>query len=81
MAKRPLKRVLVIDPVLLSEDEADYLISRSRERTERSISLKEFLKQHPKDVAWFVKQHGRLPGKHVESRTNEIRPKRIRRAK
>ena len=71
MAKPRRKRVLFTDAVLLSEDEGDYLVSRQRERTEPTISLEEFLKQHPKDVEWFVKRHGHLPGQHVETRASE----------
>ena len=68
MAKPTRKRVLIIDAVRLSEDEADYLVSQQRERTETAISFEEFLRQHPKDVERFVKRHGRLPGQHVENR-------------
>ena len=81
MAKPRRKIVLITDPVLLSEDEADYLVSRQRERTEKPISFEEFLKQHPKDVERFLKRHGHLPGQHVENRTATVRSKRIRRAK
>jgi hypothetical protein len=81
MAKQPRKRILITDPVLLSEDEADYLISRQREREGHEISFEEFLKQHPKDVERFIKRHGYAPGQHVETRASERSQKRLRRAR
>ena len=69
----------MIDAVRLSEDEADYLVSTERERTEETITFEEFLKAHPRDVENFVKRHGRLPGQHVENRTDQIRVRRTTR--
>ena len=48
MAKPTRKRVLIIDAVRLSEDEADYLVSQQRERTETAISLRNSCVNIPK---------------------------------
>ncbi|HEV2113956.1 MAG TPA: hypothetical protein VGR50_07380 [Terriglobales bacterium] len=71
MAKPRRKRILITDPVLLSEDEGDYLVGRERERTETAISFEEFLKNHPKDVERFLKRRGRMPGQHVGTWASE----------
>jgi hypothetical protein len=79
MSKSPRKRSPVIDAVRLSEDKADYLVSTEREQTEETITFEEFLKAHPRDVETFLKGHGRLPGQHVENRTDQIRVRRTTR--
>ena len=62
------KQVIVVNATPLGDDEADYLMSRERERTGGGIRFEEFLKQQPRDVAKFVKRNGRQPGPHWKGR-------------
>jgi hypothetical protein len=55
------RQVIVVNATPLDDDEADYLISRERERTDLVIPFEEFLKRHPRDVGKFAKRNGRQP--------------------
>jgi len=55
------RQVIVVNATPLNDDEADYLISRERERTDLVIPFEEFLKRHPRDVGKFAKRNGRQP--------------------
>src|SRR6266852_6696922 len=64
MARKSLttqRQVIVVNATPLDDDEADYLISRERERTDLVIPFEEFLKRHPRDVGKFAKRNGRQP--------------------
>jgi len=56
------RQIIVVNPTPLDDDEADFLVSRERERTDRGIPFEEFLKGHPGDVEKFAKRNGRPPG-------------------
>src|SRR5262249_3479694 len=53
------RQVIVVNARPLNDDEADYLISRERERTDLVIPFEEFLKRHPRDAGKFAKRKGR----------------------
>jgi mRNA-degrading endonuclease RelE of RelBE toxin-antitoxin system len=55
------RQVIVVNATPLNDDEADYLISRERERTDLVIPFKEFLKRHPRDAEKLPKRNGRQP--------------------
>ncbi len=55
------RQVIVVNATPLNDDEADYLISRERERTDLLIPFEEFLKRHPRDAGKFAKRNGRQP--------------------
>jgi hypothetical protein len=61
------EQVIVVNATPLDDDEADYLMSRERERTGGGIRFEEFLKRHPRDARKFVKPLGRKPGPHWKS--------------
>src|SRR5882762_9529230 len=61
------RQVIVVTATPLDDDEADYLISRERERTDLVIPFEEFLKRHPRDVARFAKRDGRQPSLNWKS--------------
>ena len=52
------RQVIVVNATPLDDNEADYLISRERERTDLVIPFEEFLKRHPRDGK-LVKRNGR----------------------
>jgi len=62
------EQVIVVNARPLDDDEADYLMSRERERTGGSIRFEQFLKQHPRDVEKFAKRAGKQPRPHWKSR-------------
>src|SRR5262245_34007147 len=53
------KQVIVLNATPLDDDEADYLMSRERERTGAATGFKEFLKRHTRDVRKLVKSNGK----------------------
>ena len=55
------RQVIVVNATPLDDDEADYLISKERERTDLVIPFEEFLKRHLLDVARFAKRDGGQP--------------------
>jgi|KBSSwiStaDraftv2_1062776.scaffolds.fasta_scaffold2244715_1 mRNA-degrading endonuclease RelE of RelBE toxin-antitoxin system len=61
------RQVIVVNATPLDDDEADYLVSRERERTDRGIPFEAFLKGRPRDVAKFAKRNGRQPANRWKS--------------
>src|SRR5437016_5319957 len=55
------RQVIVVNATPLDDDQADYLISRERERTDLVIPFEEFLKRHPRDAGKFARSNGRQP--------------------
>ena len=62
------KQVIVVNATPLGDDEADYLMSRERERSGGGIRFEQFLKKHPSDVEKFVQSNGKQPRPQWKSR-------------